>query len=91
MKATMQVSEQKLSDSRHLKRTGHWSLLLLLLFAIALGSVQREGISILAPMIGQELKLDLPAIGSEFVSFRLASTAGFLLMAVFIWREKSWL
>jgi len=86
----MQLIEQELSTRTHANSTGRWQLVLMLLFAVALGTSQRDGISILAPMFGEELKLAFADIGYVFATFRLASTAGFLLMAVFIWREKSW-
>lgn len=87
----MQVTEQGLPTSEHADRTGRWYLLLLLLFAVALGCRQREGLDILVPLISDELRVAFPDIGSVLASFAFASTAGFLLMAVFIWWEKSWL
>jgi len=87
----MQVTEQGLPSSGHTDRTGGWYVLVLLLIAVALGCHQREGMGILAPMISRELRLGFPDIGGILASLALASTAGFLLMAVFIWREKSWL
>jgi len=41
-------------------------------------------------MIREELKLSVIDLGYVLASFGLASTAGFLLMAVFVWREKYW-
>jgi MFS family permease len=87
----MHVSEQGLPTGGRADRTGRWYLLVLLLFAVALGWHQRGAMSILAPMIGEELRLPFLDLSYMFGSFALASTAGFLLMAVFIWREKSWL
>jgi MFS transporter, ACS family, hexuronate transporter len=87
----MQVTEQGLATSGHADRTERWYLLVLLLFADALGCHQREGMWILALMISEELRLAFPNLGYVLASFGLASTAGFLLMAVFIWRKKSWL
>ena len=87
----MQVTEQGLPISGHGNRTGRWHLLVLLLFAVALGCRQRAGIWILVPMITKELRLTFIEVGYVIASFTIASTAGFLLMAVFIWREKSWL
>jgi hypothetical protein len=42
-------------------------------------------------MISEELRLTFIDVGYMFASFNIAWTAGFLLMGVFIWREKSWL
>jgi MFS family permease len=65
--------------------------LALLLFAVALGCHQRESMDILGLMIREDLRLSFPDVGNVLASFALASAAGFLMMAVFIWREKSWL
>jgi MFS transporter, ACS family, D-galactonate transporter len=86
----MQVTEQGIPTSEHADRGGRWPLLMLLLFAIALGCYQQGEMSILLVFIREQLKLSFIDIGSIFFSFNLASTAGFLLMAVFIWRERGW-
>ena len=85
----MQVTEQALPISSHADWTGPRPLLVLLLFAVALGWHQRDSMAILAPMIHEDLRLSFPDVGNVLASFALASAAGFLLMAVFIWREKS--
>jgi hypothetical protein len=87
----MQVTEQGLPIGGHANMTGRWHLLVLLLFAVALGHYQSGGASILALTISEELRLSAPDLGSVIVSFNIASAAGFLLMAVFIWLEKSYL
>ena len=87
----MQVTEQGLPISGHANRTGRWHLLVLLLFAVALGCHQRASTWNPVPMISEELRLTFIDVGYVFASFNIAWTAGFLLMAVFIWREKSWL
>jgi hypothetical protein len=86
----MQVTEQGVPTSEHADSSGRWHLLMLLLFAIALGCYQQGEMSILLLMIREQLKLSVVDIGSVLFSFYLASTAGFLLMAVFIWRERGW-
>lgn len=73
------------TDSRR-----RWYLLMVLLFAVALGSYQRGEVPALLLMIREQLKLSLVDVGFIGASFGFASTAGFLLMAVFIWREKGW-
>ena len=86
----MQVTEQGQPTSRHADTSGRWQLLMLLLFAVALGCYQRGELSILVVMISNELRLAVVDVGYVLASFGLASTVGFLLMAVFIWREKGW-
>jgi MFS transporter, ACS family, hexuronate transporter len=86
----MQVNEQDLPISGHADRRVRWHLLVLLLFAVVLGCYQRGEMAILLLMIREELKLSVVDFGFVLSSFVLASTAGFLLMAVFIWREKYW-
>lgn len=85
----MQDTEQDLPTSRNIDRSGRWYLLVLLLLAVALGCYQRGETSILLVVI-HELKLSVLDFGYVVASFGLASTPGFLLMAVFIWREKGW-
>lgn len=87
----MKVTEQGLSTNGQTDKTRCWFLLVLLLFAVALGCYQGDGTRILAPIIGQELRLDFPALGAVLASFALASTAGLLVLAAFVWRQKSWL
>src|SRR5215467_1384456 len=87
----MHVSEGKDLNGEHLNSTARWYFLPLLLFAIALSCQQRNGISFLLPMIGEELNLSIYSIGGALASLNLGSIAGLLLMAVFIWRGKSWL
>ena len=86
----MQVTEQGLPTSEHADRSRRWHLLMLLLFAIALGCYQQGEMPILLVMIREQLSLSVVDLGSVLASFNLASTAGFLLMAVFIWRERGW-
>ena len=87
----MQVPEQDLPTSGHADRSDRWHLLVLLLFAVALGCYQQGETPILLLMIREQLRLSVVDFGYVVASFGLASTAGFLLMAVFVWREKSWL
>lgn len=86
----MQITERDLPTSEHAARSRRWYLLVLLLFAIALGCYQQGEMAILVLKIRDELMLSILDLGYVFASFALASTAGFLLMAVFIWREKGW-
>jgi ACS family hexuronate transporter-like MFS transporter len=86
----MQINEKDITITNPADRSVHWNLLLLLLFAVILGSYQRGEMSILLMMIREEFKLSVIDFGYVLTSFGLASTLGFLLMAVFIWREKYW-
>ena len=86
----MQTAEQDSLASGQADRSGRWYLLVLLLFAVALGFYERGEMSISLLMIREELGLSLAAVGFVLAIFTLASIAGFLLMALFIWREKSW-
>lgn len=87
----MKVTEQGLPISGHADTIGRWSLLVLLLLTVALGCHQRDAMEILPSMIREEFRLDFTDLANVLASFNLASATGFLLMAVFIWREKSWL
>jgi MFS family permease len=69
----------------------HWDLLALLLFALALGCYQRSEMPFWIVTIREELRLSIDSVASVVGTFVLASAAGFWLMAVFIWRQKSWL
>ena len=86
----MQVNEKDVTISNPADRSVPWNLLALLLFAIILGSYQRGEMSILLMMFREEFKLSVADFGYVLMGFGLASTLGFLLMAVFIWREKYW-
>ena len=86
----MQFTEQGQPTSPHADTSGRWQLLMLLLFAVALGCYQQVEMPILLIMIHEQLTLSVADIGLVIFSFNLASSAGFLLMAVFIWREKGW-
>jgi MFS family permease len=86
----MEVTGVDRPASAQAERNVRWHLLVLLLFAVALGYYERGTMSVSAVMIIDELRLSILALGAVFASFDLASTAGFLLMAIFIWREKVW-
>ena len=87
----MQGTEQDLPASETADKSGGWYLLALLLFAVALGCYQRGEMPLWIVMIRDELSLSFDGVASVFSTFVLASAAGFLLMAIFIWRQKSWL
>lgn len=79
-----------LPTSQDKDRSGCWYLLALLLFAVALGCYYQGAMSASVPMIHEELRLSVADVGAVNLTFELASAVGFLLMAVFIWREKGW-
>ena len=68
----MRVSQERLPTSRHADGTGRRYILVLLVFAVALGGHQREGMWTLAPMITSELSLGFSDLGKMLSTFALA-------------------